>query len=72
MKRKKEEYMSDAARVLAEQLDKQLKEDQELEFARNAIERIPEHRREYVFKLLSLQYAAKGATGVNENKSITN
>lgn len=59
MKIKREDYISEKSKQLQEELKRQLAEDKERELAKNAISRIPEHRREWVFRLLSEQYAAK-------------
>jgi hypothetical protein len=44
---------------LEKQLELQLIEDRELALAQKVIDRIPEKRRPYVLRLLSLAYATK-------------
>lgn len=62
MKIKKEDYESQEAKELLAKYEQQLAEDKETLLAENLLGRIPEHRQEYLFKLLSMKYATKGST----------
>lgn len=55
----KEDYMTESTRQLIERLKSEIKEDREKALAQRIVDKIPQHRKQYVLDILSRELGAK-------------